>query len=558
MSSTAQIPDTDIQGTALGVIWYGGTAGAGTELAGNTTTTRKFLRMTGTGSAAAAPAWDTVTAGDLPAVVSFTRVGISEAADADLPLVISSANMTSAAGTPTVQITDQADKNGVQLQSAALTSASNGPTFEGIASGGTLASPTRTTINTPLLIIGAGGYDNAGTPVLHRKTGYLKFGAVLNWTTSNWATYLNFYLTSGTTTSLLASFTASGATFYQEISGQIAAGTNSSTDGLLLQNTTAATAGNQAWSPRLRLTGNGWRTNSTAQSEPVDWIMENRPVQGAADPSSILALAWQINSGGFTDALQLLSGGQVSVISSTDSTSVSTGSLITAGGVGIAKNLTLGGIIQGFQNATIPAQPLGGYAHHFVSADGTQNAVLGDASASTGWNMVGRVCNGTMASPSNTAANTLFFQAAGRGYANGAYTGTAITLQLLALNNWSSTDNSTYAAISLVPSGSTTLTSNVFLLTTALLTLKSALSVGDATDASSSSTGSIVTAGGVGIAKSLVVGTTITSGDPNNGSGAWLLGKIRSGVALVVSATAGLQVNIDGVLYTVALLSTNP
>jgi len=51
--------------TTLGDILYGGTAGAGTRLAGNTTTTRQFLRQTGTGSVSAAPAWDTVTKTDV-------------------------------------------------------------------------------------------------------------------------------------------------------------------------------------------------------------------------------------------------------------------------------------------------------------------------------------------------------------------------------------------------------------------------------------------------------------------------------------------------------------
>jgi hypothetical protein len=52
--------------TALGDLIYGGAAGAGTRLAGNTTTTRKFLRQTGDGVASSAPAWDTITAADVP------------------------------------------------------------------------------------------------------------------------------------------------------------------------------------------------------------------------------------------------------------------------------------------------------------------------------------------------------------------------------------------------------------------------------------------------------------------------------------------------------------
>lgn len=57
-----------------------------TKLAGNTTTTRKFMRQTGTGSASAAPAWDTLTLADLPSwavgtsgVLSFTSDGVKVA-----------------------------------------------------------------------------------------------------------------------------------------------------------------------------------------------------------------------------------------------------------------------------------------------------------------------------------------------------------------------------------------------------------------------------------------------------------------------------------------------
>lgn len=51
--------------TALGDVIYGGAAGATTRLAGNTTTTRNFLRQVGDGVNSAAPAWDTVTKTDV-------------------------------------------------------------------------------------------------------------------------------------------------------------------------------------------------------------------------------------------------------------------------------------------------------------------------------------------------------------------------------------------------------------------------------------------------------------------------------------------------------------
>jgi hypothetical protein len=53
-------------GAVLGDLFYGSAANAVTRLAGNTTSTKKFLRQTGTGAVSAAPAWDTLVAGDLP------------------------------------------------------------------------------------------------------------------------------------------------------------------------------------------------------------------------------------------------------------------------------------------------------------------------------------------------------------------------------------------------------------------------------------------------------------------------------------------------------------
>jgi hypothetical protein len=54
---------------SLGDIIYGGASGTGTALDGNTTTTRKFLRQVGDGADSAAPAWDTLTSGDMPSDV---------------------------------------------------------------------------------------------------------------------------------------------------------------------------------------------------------------------------------------------------------------------------------------------------------------------------------------------------------------------------------------------------------------------------------------------------------------------------------------------------------
>jgi len=52
--------------TTLGDVIYGAASGTATRLAGNTTTTRKFLRQVGDATNSAAPAWDTLVSGDIP------------------------------------------------------------------------------------------------------------------------------------------------------------------------------------------------------------------------------------------------------------------------------------------------------------------------------------------------------------------------------------------------------------------------------------------------------------------------------------------------------------
>jgi len=73
-------------------IMYSSAANTPTRLAANTTTTRKFLRMTGTGSAGAAPAWDTVTKSD---------VGLGNVEDKSSATIrgeLTSSNVTTALG----------------------------------------------------------------------------------------------------------------------------------------------------------------------------------------------------------------------------------------------------------------------------------------------------------------------------------------------------------------------------------------------------------------------------------------------------------------------------
>lgn len=110
-----------------------------------------------------------------------------------------------------------------------------------------------------------------------------------------------------------------------------------STDGLVVQNTTAAAAGAQQISPRIRLSTQGWRTDATAESQTVDWALENLPVEGAANPSSTFLIKSQINGGGYTTYFQIGSQGQINIAGNGNITTSTQGfTLATVNGAGIS------------------------------------------------------------------------------------------------------------------------------------------------------------------------------------------------------------------------------
>ena len=78
-------------------------------------------------------------------------------------------------------------------------------------------------------------------------------------------------------------------------------------DGIILLNSTAAAAGAQQYSPMLRLTGFGWKTNAVAASQQTDWVLQAQPVQGAAAPTVNLVFLSQINTGGFVQQFSVTS-----------------------------------------------------------------------------------------------------------------------------------------------------------------------------------------------------------------------------------------------------------
>lgn len=90
-----------------------------------------------------------------------------------------------------------------------------------------------------------------------------------------------------------------------------------STDGLALANTTSATVGAQKWSPRLRWTGDGWKTTSTAAGQLVDAIAELQPVQGSTNPTFNWVLSGQVNGAGYGALVTVPSSGGFNLNSGT-------------------------------------------------------------------------------------------------------------------------------------------------------------------------------------------------------------------------------------------------
>jgi hypothetical protein len=84
-------------------------------------------------------------------------------------------------------------------------------------------------------------------------------------------------------------------------------------DGLLLENTTAAANGAQQSSPNVHLSGQGWKTASTAASQNTDWFINVAPIQGSTAPTSLLQFSSLIGSGSVTTQATLSSSGVFTV-----------------------------------------------------------------------------------------------------------------------------------------------------------------------------------------------------------------------------------------------------
>jgi hypothetical protein len=88
---------------------------------------------------------------------------------------------------------------------------------------------------------------------------------------------------------------------------------NTISDGILLSDQTAASSGNQQFSPALHWSGQGWKTTATAASQSVDFRTYVVPVQGAANPTAYLDWDYSVNGAAYTNIMNIGTSGNIAI-----------------------------------------------------------------------------------------------------------------------------------------------------------------------------------------------------------------------------------------------------
>jgi len=211
-----------------------------------------------------------------------------------------------------------------------------------------------------------------------------------------------------------------------------------------------------------------------------------------------------------------LSADNIYTVSSSNSTSISTGSLLTAGGAGIAKSLSVGGRLQLFSGSN--------YTAFVSSASGNTVYTLPANSPATGTSVLQSTAAGVMSWVPMVASG------AASGFTN--LNGLTEGIQYFSTGtsgsgfNISSSGSTHTFNIPIAGSGSTGLVTTLAQTIAGQKTFTSALYISDTTASTGTSIGALQVAGGVGIGGSLYVSSAsnISSVVLNNGVvtiGAW-------------------------------------
>lgn len=186
-----------------------------------------------------------------------------------------------------------------------------------------------------------------------------------------------------------------------------------------LRNTTAATSGNQEYSPGLVLEGRAWNTGSSA-SQTTQWLIQERPIQGSTVGHDLMFWG-SVNGGAATEIMRLnsQSGFTNLYLKSTSGTSITS---VDSLGVSSSGQLTLvgssGTFINGnprFQSAGVTIAQVTGSGLN-LSANAS---ITGDAGS-------GAVSLGSMTGDTTLPTGALTYTGASGKNASIATTGTGI------------------------------------------------------------------------------------------------------------------------------------
>ena len=174
---------------------------------------------------------------------------------------------------------------GISINGITSPNASTALDIQGTTKAFKIGSALRSAITTPV----SGHITNeSNVPYFHNGTAWSAIP-------TNTAANTELMMSDGTNAVPSGVFSpASGA-----ISGTQALAANTYGAGLTLSNVTAATSGNQRYSPSIILTGQGWKTNATAASQQTDIRITSVPVEGSANPNAQLLFERQVNGTGY-------------------------------------------------------------------------------------------------------------------------------------------------------------------------------------------------------------------------------------------------------------------
>jgi hypothetical protein len=199
-----------------------------------------------------------------------------------------------------------------------------------------------------------------------------------------------------------------------------------------------------------------------------------------------------------------------SCTNTTQATSTTAASVVLSGGLGVAKNVFVGG------DMTIS----GSSQSLFMSGTGAIQA-----STFCIWG------GGAASSPSSTNFNILMNNQGA--LVLGAGSGQTVRMQI-------ANDGNTALSVS-----GTALNAGASLVAT----------FNNTTEASNSTTAAVVLSGGLAVAKKIITASSIQTGTPNGGTaGAWKLG-IRVAATVALDTTQYIQLDVGGTLYKVGLVS---